>query len=93
MGRVRWLQSLRGFLFGAASTWVMAPFVLQRREHLERIFVLLTVPELGGLPSLAPPLLRLQILPFLMPQLLSWRRALALWDEDLEMVDLKHLGH
>ncbi|MFQ5944380.1 MAG: hypothetical protein ACE5JF_12590, partial [Anaerolineales bacterium] len=60
--------------------------------EIERLFVLMTGADLIGLP-LFPPRFKLQLLPFLMPQILYWRRRLALWDEDLEGLDLKHIGH
>jgi hypothetical protein len=47
---------------------------------------------LWGVPPLLPNR-RLFLLPHVIPQILYWRRRLALWDESLETADLKHLGH
>lgn len=79
-------------MFGAAMSWVLAPHLLKRRQELERLFMLVTTGDLMG-ASLMPPLNRLRLLPFMVPQILYWRRRLALWDEELEGVDLKHIGH
>lgn len=70
----------------------MSPHQLKRRAELERLFMLMTVSELMGVP-LSPPPNGLRLLPFLVPQTLYWRRRHALWDEEMELVDLKHLGH
>ncbi len=80
------------FMFGAAMSWVMMPHMLKRREELERIFMLMTLGELTGV-SISPPSGGLRLLPFLVPQILYWRRRLALWDDEMEEVDLKHIGH
>jgi hypothetical protein len=93
--RVRWARLREwwsGFMFGAAMSWVMAPHTVQRRHELEGIFILMTAADLMGF-SLVPPMSSQRLLPFLVPQILYWRRRLALWDEELESVDLKHLGH
>jgi HAMP domain-containing protein len=91
-----WLARLRawvsGFMFGAAMSWVMAPHTLKHRRDMERIFMLVTAGELMGWP-LAPPLTGLRLLPFAVPQILTWRRMLLLWDDQLESVDLRHIGH
>jgi hypothetical protein len=68
------------FMFGAAMSWVMVPHQLNRRAELERLFMLMTVSELMGVP-LSPPPGGLRLLPFLVPQILYWRRRYALWDE------------
>ena len=80
------------FMYGAAMSWVMAPYMLKRRTELERLFMLMTTSDLMGI-SLSPPPNGLRLLPFLVPQITYWRRRLALWDEELEGIDLKHIGH
>jgi hypothetical protein len=83
---------LHEFLFGAAMSWVMAPHTLKQHRALERVFMLMTVGDLMGFPF-APPLSGLRLLPFMVPRLLSWRRSMILWDDVLEGVDLRHIGH
>lgn len=88
----RLIGHLNEFLFGAAMSWVMPPYQLRRRAELERVFILLTTCELMGAPVL-PHASALRLLPFAVPQILYWRRRMKLWDEGLEVADLKHLGH
>ena len=79
-------------MYGAAKSWVDVPYQLRRREELEHIFVALMLSEQVGMP-LAPPDLRLRLLPYLIPQILYWKRRMRLWDDQLEMANLRHLGH
>jgi hypothetical protein len=88
----RWRTYLHDFFFGMTTSWVMAPVMLKRRTELERVFMLMTTSDLMGIP-LSPPPSGLRLLPFLVPQILYWRRRLALWDDELEGLDLKFMGH
>jgi len=83
---------LHQFFLGAALSWVSVPYMLRRRAELEHLFILMTTSELMGIP-LSPPPNSLRLLPFLIPQILYWRRRLSLWDEELEGAHLQHLGH
>ena len=80
------------FMFGAARSWVMAPHTARFRAELERLLAMMIGWDAVGLPF-APPRDKLRLLPFLVPQILYWRRRLVLWDENLEGLDLKHIGH
>jgi len=73
-------------MFGAAMAWVMAPHAPKRRAEVVRLFDLMTGGDLIGLPFF-PPRSKLQLLPFLAPQIRYWRRRLALWDEEMEGLD------
>jgi hypothetical protein len=87
------LRSRAGeFLFGAAMSWVMVPHLLKRRAELERLFILLTASDLLGAP-VGPQPGGLWLLPFVVPQIMYWRRRLALWGEEMEVIDLRHIGH
>ena len=83
---------LHEFLFGAAMSWVMAPYSIKQHRALERIFMLMIVGDLMGFPF-APPFSSFPLLPFMVPRLLSWRRHMMLWEDVLEGVDLRHIGH
>ena len=85
-------QLLREFIFGAALSWVTAPIRLKRRNQAEQIFVINMVMALHGVPVL-PLRKRLFLLPYLVPHIMSWHRRLRLWDDSLETVDLRHIGH
>lgn len=91
----KWLRErkriLDAFLFGAAMSWVMPPYMNLRRGEMERLFVLTTSSRLMGVPVL-PQIYSLKLLPHLVPVLLSWRRS-TIFDHAMEGADLKHLGH
>lgn len=93
---VTWFQritdSIHEFVAGAALSWASVPYILKRRQETEKLFILLTLVELTGISPL-PSRGRLFLLPFVIPQILNWRRRLALWDDSLETADLKHIGH
>lgn len=88
----RFSNSLHEFVSGAALSWAAVPYLLKRRQETENLFILITLLELNGY-SPFPPRQRLFLLPYVIPQILYWRRRLALWDDALEVADLKHLGH
>ena len=90
-----WSQSvawIRGFALGAARSWVLVPLHLKRRAEMEQLFFFLLLSENEGL-SLAPPDLQLHLLPYMVPQILYWKRRLRLWDDQMEVADVKQLGH
>ncbi len=86
------LHGVSEFLFGAALSFIMPPYVIRRRDELERLFILNITTDLLGIPVIPSPH-HLRLLPFVVPQIMLWRRRLALWDDSLETADLKHLGH
>ena len=88
----RFSTVLREFVAGTALSWTIVPYVLKRRRETENLFMLFTLLDLWGSTPL-PPRRRLLLLPHVIPQILYWRRRLALWDEALETADLKHIGH
>ncbi len=88
----RFSNSLHEFVSGAALSWAAVPYLLKRRQETEYLFILITLLEISGY-SPFPLRRRLFLLPYVIPQILYWRRRLALWDESLEVADLKHLGH
>ena len=83
---------LHEFVAGTALSWTSVPYLLKRRKETENLFILMTLLDLMG-ESPLPPRSRLMMLPYVVPQILYWRRRLALWDESLETADLKHIGH
>ncbi len=87
----RFFGVLRSFLFGAAMSWVMAPYQIQQRRTLERFYGLMATMDLHGLPLLREADM-LRLLPYFVPSMLYWRR-LTIFDRELEGADLKHIGH
>jgi hypothetical protein len=88
----RFYTTLREFVAGAALSWTSVPYLLKRRKETENLFIIATLLDLWGL-SPQPPSRRLWMLPYVVPQILYWKRRLRLWDDALETADLKHLGH
>ena len=88
----RFINLLHEFVSGAALSWTAVPYTLRRRKEMENLFILGLILNMKGLSPL-PPRYRLFLLPEVVPQIMYWRRKLLLWDEDLEMADLKHIGH
>ena len=85
-------RKIHEFVLGAALSWVLVPILLKRRDETERLFVLAMLLQNEGLAPL-PPQKRLFLLPRMIPQIMAWRRRLRLWDDSLETVDLRHIGH
>lgn len=65
-------QALREFLFGMMGM-EFAGHALEMRASLESLFMLATVGEMIGVPVL-PPYYSLRLLPFLLPNISSWKR-------------------
>jgi hypothetical protein len=88
----RFITWLYEFFSGAALSWTSVPYLMLRRHENEKLFALAFFLNLYGLSPL-PPRYRLWLLLEMTPQIMYWRRKLTLWDDDLEMADLKHIGH
>lgn len=89
---IRVINWIHEFFSGAALSWTSVPYLMLRRHETERLFALAFLLNLHGLSPL-PARYRLWMLLEMTPQIMYWRRKLLLWDEDLEMADLKHIGH
>jgi hypothetical protein len=67
----RW-QAVRDFLYGMMGM-EMANHALEMRASLESMFMLGTVGDMLGIPIL-PPYYSLRLLPFVLPQIETWKR-------------------
>lgn len=67
----RW-QAVRDFLYGMMGM-EMASHALEMRASLESIFMLGTVGDMIGIPVL-PPYYSLRLLPYVLPQIQTWKR-------------------
>jgi len=88
----RFINWLHEFVSGTALSWTSVPYILLRRKETENLFMLAFILNMHGLSPL-PPRYRLWLLLEVVPQIMYWRRKLLLWDDNLEMADLKHIGH
>jgi hypothetical protein len=66
------LQASREFLYGLFGM-EFAEHALEMRASLETLFMLGTVGDMLGVPVL-PPYYSLRLLPYLVPQISTWKR-------------------
>jgi hypothetical protein len=69
--RSRW-QSVREFLYGMFGLEISS-HAMEMRSSLESIFMLGIVGDMIGVPIL-PPYYSLRLLPFVLPQIETWKR-------------------
>ncbi len=67
----RW-QASRDFLYGMMGMEI-ASHALEMRSSLESLFMLATVGDMLGVPIL-PPYYSLRLLPYVFPQISTWKR-------------------
>ncbi len=65
-------KAARDFMFGMIGL-EMASHALEMRASLESMFMLATVGDMLGLPVL-PPYYSLRLLPYVVPQIATWKR-------------------
>jgi hypothetical protein len=66
------LKAVREFLFGMIGMEISA-HALEMRSSTESLFMLATVGDMLGIPVL-PPYYSLRLLPYLVPQISTWKR-------------------
>ena len=79
----RWRQALGEILYGMA-VHEMVRHVQRTRGSMEHLFILITLGDLVGVPIL-PPYYSLRLLPFVVPEINSWKRRLL---RERDLVDL-----
>lgn len=67
-----WLQNIREFLFGMFGL-EFTQHALEMRGSLESLFMLATVGDMIGVPVL-PPYYSLRLLPYIVPEINTWKR-------------------
>ncbi len=70
--KASWRTTLREFLFGMLG-YEMTHHALEMRASTESLFMLATVGDMLGVPIL-PPYYSLRLLPFVVPQIATWKR-------------------
>ena len=68
-----WRRALREFLYGM-FTYEIVQEVREMRGSLDRLFMLGLFGEMLGIPIL-PPYYGLRLLPFVVPQIETWKRS------------------
>lgn len=69
---IRVLNALRGIVYGAAAHEIVL-YTIRLRADMESLFILITLGDLIGVPIL-PPYYSLRLLPYLVPNIASWKR-------------------
>ncbi len=67
-----WLTAVREFMFGMFG-YEMSHHALEMRASVESLFMLATVGDMIGVPIL-PPYYSLRLLPYVVPQIATWKR-------------------
>ncbi len=67
-------DAFRSILYGMAGH-DMARYALKTRGSMEHLFILITMGDLLGIPIL-PPYYSLRILPYVVPQIATWKRRM-----------------
>ena len=68
------LTSIKEVIYGMASH-DMSRYALRTRASMEHLFILITMGDLIGVPIL-PPYYSLRLLPYVVPQISTWKRRL-----------------
>ena len=66
------LKAIREFMFGMVGM-EMASHALEMRASLESLFMLATLGDMIGVPVI-PPYYSLRLLPYVVPNITSWKR-------------------
>ena len=66
------LQNLKEIIYGMASH-DMSRYAIRTRASMEHLFILITMGDLLGIPIL-PPYYSLRLLPYVVPQIATWKR-------------------
>ena len=67
-----WKRALREFLYGMTS-YEFEQHAVEVRASMETLFMLVTFGDMIGVPVM-PPYYGMRLLPFLVPQVSSWKR-------------------
>ncbi len=67
-----WLQAIREFLYGLAG-YEFERHAIEMRSSLETLFMTITVGDIIGMPII-PPYYSLRLLPYIVPNIETWKR-------------------
>jgi hypothetical protein len=70
----RW-EAVKQFIYGMTGH-EFARHALEMRHELEAIFMVVTMGDLIGVPIL-PPIYSLRLLPYVVPEVATWKRHMA----------------
>ena len=67
-----WKQTVREFLYGMVG-YEIVQHAVEMRASMETLFMLVTLGDMIGVPIL-PPYYSLRLLPYVVPQVQTWKR-------------------
>ncbi|MBI5030973.1 MAG: hypothetical protein HZB51_10630 [Chloroflexi bacterium] len=70
-----WLKTIREFLYGMLG-YEFEEHAMELRGSLEMLFMSITFGDMLGLPII-PPYYSLRILPYVVPNIKSWKRRVS----------------
>jgi len=95
--RTRWierkdrlLKAVGEFVYGAAA-YDMVSYAIRLRAETENMFMLSVFGDLLGLPIM-PPYYSLRLLPYVLPQVTTWKRRVLREKDFLETEGLELAG-
>jgi hypothetical protein len=86
----RALDALRNLVYGMTAHEIVL-YATRMRAHMERLFILITVGDLIGVPIL-PPYYSLRLLPYLVPHIATWKRQVLRERDFVDAEGLDLLG-
>ena len=84
-------ETLQDFFYGL-SGFEFVRHALQLRHERETLFMLVTLGDLIGVPIM-PPYYSLRLLPYVVPEIATWKRSVLrqkeLWErEDYDLIEM-----
>ena len=73
--RSRWWQAIKDFFYGLTG-YQFVHHARAMKQEAETLFLLVTLGDLVGLPIM-PPVYSLRLLPWVVPEIVKWKRQLA----------------
>lgn len=88
---LRLVQAAREFLYGLTG-YEFAHQAMRVRAELEDVFTLILFGDMVGLPIL-PPYYSLRLLPYVVPQIATWKKRIlrekdVLESEELDLIEM-----
>ena len=68
-------EAVSKFLYGLTG-YEFARHALEMRHEMEAVFMVVTMGDLIGVPVL-PPIYSLRLLPYVVPEIVTWKRNMA----------------
>lgn len=75
-------QAIKEFVYGMVAHDIVL-YAMRTRANLENLFILVTLGDLIGLPIM-PPYYSLRLLPYVVPNLVTWKRRVLREKDILE---------